>query len=256
MAEEQEGKKRHRSPAYPAVGLREAVVRLRKYYQDQKKALVHLNSAYESLGYKAGSSSGARLVAALISYGLLIDEGTGDSRKVRITDLGFRIAILDEDAPERQKLILEAAKRPKLYADLLGQWPESLPSDSAIRNHLLIELNFNDEYVQGLIKDFRDTYEFAGLGQSGPKDSEDADEQENEGGSTEDTFDDKANQSTQKGRKPIEGTRSHTIPLSATSEAILIVPSGITSAQFNFLKKYLTLMEEAITGVPPGEQEV
>ncbi len=253
MAEEQEGKKRHRSPAYPAVGLREAVVRLRKYYQDQKKALVHLNSAYESLGYKAGSSSGARLVAALISYGLLIDEGTGDSRKVRISDLGFRIAILDEDAPERQKLVLEAARRPKLYSELLAQWPESLPSDSAIRNHLLIELNFNDESVQGLIKDFRDTYEFAGLGQSEPEENENDDEHGTEDGYTDDAGGDKTTRSTQQGRKPIEGTRSHTIPLSATSEAILIVPSGITSAQFNFLKKYLTLMEEAITGNLPGE---
>lgn len=253
MSEASEGKKRHRSPAYPAIGLREAMVRLRRYYAEQKRSLVHLNPAYESLGYKEGSSSGARVVAALISYGLMVDEGTGDTRKVKISDLGYRLSIIDEDDPSWRDWVRESAIKPKLYADLLARWPEALPNDSAIRNYLLLELNFNDEVVMGLIKDFRDTYEYAGLGTSQRESGETVSPQDLPDGSQEIEKNDEVEKTNAEESKTLqrEGMRMHTIPLSTSSEALLYLPTGITRAQFQFLKKYLELMEQAITGEPP-----
>ena len=86
---------------------------------------MHLNAAYESLGYKPGSSNGARVIAALTSFGLMI-KGLGASRKVKVSDTGYRLLILDVDDPERMRIIKEASTRPKLYADLVSRWPDTL----------------------------------------------------------------------------------------------------------------------------------
>lgn len=152
---------RHRSPAYPGVSLRVAVDKVRVLYPTMKRNAISVESALESLGLK--SSTGLRLIAALIMYGFLSDEGSGSARKVKFTQTGYRFNLLEEDDPECKEIIREAALSPKIYREMVKQWPESLPPDSTIRKYLTVDKGFNPETVSGLIKDFKDTYNFASL---------------------------------------------------------------------------------------------
>jgi len=158
---------RHRSPAYPAIGLQEAVSDSKTLYDDNRRNWVHIDAAMTTLNYKPKSGSGMRVLAALIMFGLLEDDGSGTTRRVKVSDAAYRILHLDEDDPEWLALIQEAARRPKIYAEMLAEWPESLPTDSAMQKHLILSKGFNPEAVPGLVKDFRLTYDYAQLGESG-----------------------------------------------------------------------------------------
>src|SRR5579885_628047 len=158
---------RHRSPAYPAIGLQEAVSDSKTLYDDKRRNWVHIDAAMTTLNYKPKSGSGMRVLAALIMFGLLEDDGSGTTRRVKVSDAAYRILHLDEDDPEWLALIQEAARRPKIYAEMLAEWPESLPTDSAMQKHLILSKGFNPEAVPGLVKDFRLTYDYAQLGESG-----------------------------------------------------------------------------------------
>lgn len=249
-------KLRHRSPAYPAVGLKGALDILRKFYNAQKRAAVHLDAAYESLGYEKGSSSGARVIAALIAFGLMIDEGSGLLRKVKISEAGYRILILDETDGKWKQEVRVAALKPKLYSDLVNHWPSGLPSDSAIRQHLLLELKFNENSVKDVISGFRSTYDFALLGSSDEALDADGDPSDEEQQETESApVDFKVGHSTStllRSEVLVEDLITHTVPLPGDRQAFLQVPKGMTSKQFEFLKKWVALYEDVLSDKGEG----
>src|SRR5689334_2255157 len=87
--------KKHRSPAYPFIPLQKAVERAATLYERNKRHSTPLAVAAGLWGYKEKSSGGLQTVSALKQFGLLLDEGSGDKRHVRLTELAFRI-LLDE----------------------------------------------------------------------------------------------------------------------------------------------------------------
>lgn len=155
---------RHRSPAYPGISLRSAVEKVRTLYPVMKRNAISVDSALESLNSK--SSTGLRAIAALMMYGFLADEGSGPARKVRFTPTGYRLNLLSEDDPEWIKIIQEAAVKPKIYREMAEEWPGSLPPDSTISKFLTLGKSYNPDVIRGLIKDFRDTFDFAKLDDS------------------------------------------------------------------------------------------
>ncbi len=261
MAEESTGR-RHRSPAYPAVALDEALDRLMRLYGEQKRATVHLDAAYESIGYKTGSSSGARVIAALKSYGLVSDEGSGNARKVRITDSGYKLVVLDREDSDWLKAVQAAALSPKLFRDLTDLWPDGLPSDSAIRNYLLLDLNFNPDAIAELIKDFRSTYELAKLARPIRTENPEVDVHESHDDPMEGSAGNSvvtptggpnppstANDRIVRGNPSIPDerlTQTYTIPISGGKQATLQVPNPLSTKGLEMLKRYLELMGEAM----------
>jgi hypothetical protein len=153
-----------RGTSYPALSLQEAINRAQQFYNAEKRSAAPLSAAAEHWGYTAKSSATRLAVAALIHYGLLEDFGSKDSRTIKLTNLALDILLDTPESPKRLAALQKAARSPKIIADLLAQWPpDSLPSDSTLKYYLIREKGFNDDAVDGFIKDFRASVAFAKL---------------------------------------------------------------------------------------------
>jgi hypothetical protein len=155
-------KKRQRSPSYPIISITDAITRLRQIYQADKRAYTTYNAILEHMGYSTGSQSGrsgtsGRVVAALRQYGLL-DEENG---QFRVSDIGFRILNLPEESEERAELIKQAALKPPTFRKILAYYKGEVPSDTALRSHLVLNEGFNPDYVDMFIRSFRATIDIA-----------------------------------------------------------------------------------------------
>jgi len=161
-------KKRLRSPAYPFVNLETAIKRAKAFNDREPSSAAPVRVAVKHWGYEEKSSGGLQTIAALMSFGLMQDEGTGQKRKVRLTDMGRRI-VLDTrlESTERDALIKRAALMPKIHAALWSKYRDTI-SDANLRHTLLFdwEPKFNEKTVDNFIREYRDTIKFAKLSSS------------------------------------------------------------------------------------------
>jgi len=162
-------RKRTRSPAYPFINLETALNRARQFYDKEQRNAANITVATKHWGFVEGSSNGWSTVAALISFGLMEDEGTGDRRIVRLTQSALRI-LLDnrQDSAERTELIKNAALAPKIHRQIWEKWGTGLPSDAQLRHTLLFdwETPFNENAVDSFISEYRSTVAYSKLAES------------------------------------------------------------------------------------------
>lgn len=162
-------RKRQRSPAYPYINLEAALKRAKEFYDKEARNAVNIRVAAKHWGYDEKSSGGLQTAATLLSFGLLQDEGTGEKRKLQLTQNALRI-LLDTrpESAERAQAIKTAALAPKIHQQLWSKWGNSLPSDDSLRFALTVEWKppFNDNAVDGFIREYKDTIAFAKLSES------------------------------------------------------------------------------------------
>ncbi|HEY7313171.1 MAG TPA: hypothetical protein VH643_27730 [Gemmataceae bacterium] len=170
VEQKKESKGRTRSPAYPAIGLDEAIRRAQALYDAADQRWENIEAAAEHWGYATSSSAFLLTVAALKQFGLLTDEGRREDRRVRLSDLALDIVVHPEDSRERAEAIQKAALNPKIHRELWERFEGKLPStDVSIRVYLLREredARFNKDRVDAFISQFRSTIAFARLDQS------------------------------------------------------------------------------------------
>ncbi|MBI4459216.1 MAG: hypothetical protein HY648_04050 [Acidobacteria bacterium] len=162
------GKKaRMRSPAYPGINLETAIKRAHKFYEHEKRSAAPVSVALKHWGLKEKSSAGMVAIAALKSFRLINDSGSGDKRKIQLTEVGLRI-ILDQrqDSQERDLAIKNAALAPKIHSAIWKKWGASLPSDDNLRHALIFDWKFNENSVDDFIREYKDTIRFAKLSDS------------------------------------------------------------------------------------------
>lgn len=174
---EPEKKKRvlQRSPNFPMIDLPDAIAKARRVYQAERRNAVSRPAILKDLGFKSETGHAARVVSALLQYGLL--EKVGDN--LRLSERGNSILNLSDGSADRRAAITEAAKRPNLFGELLGTYADGLPSDNGIRDHLVGAKQFNPTSVDQFIKVFRSTVDFANLrpdGDGGEADSPETEE--------------------------------------------------------------------------------
>jgi hypothetical protein len=183
--EDDSGKKRTRSPAYPFINLEAAIKRAKEFYDEETRNAASVKVAVKHWGYEEKSSGGLQTIAALISFGLLKDEGIGEKRKLQLTQNALRV-LLDQrpDSTERAQLIKQAALTPKIHRDLWKKWGNELPSEHQFRYTLTAEWEppFNEKSVDGFIREYKDTIAFAKLSESDKVASEDGNSEDSEGG--------------------------------------------------------------------------
>jgi hypothetical protein len=148
-----------RSPNYPAVGLSEAIQRVRSLWAKEKRTAVPMEVAATAIGYGGVSGPSRTAVAALKKYGLV----DTDARNVSVSALALRI--LHPSGPEDA---LTATREAALKPELFGQLYESHrnASDDALRSFLINRLGFSEVGAKQLIKAFRDTISLAKLDQT------------------------------------------------------------------------------------------
>ncbi len=175
-------RKRTRSPAYPYVNLEGALTRAKQFYDKEQRNAANVNVATKHWGFVEDSSNGAQTVAALISFGLMKDEGTGEKRTVRLTQDALRI-LLDTrpDSKERADLVKQCALAPKIHKQIWEKWGPNLPSDANLRHSLLFdwETPFNENSVDFFIGEYKSTISFAKIGESDKVDSTEVDKGKN-----------------------------------------------------------------------------
>jgi hypothetical protein len=163
-ATDDEKRKRMRSPAYPYINLETAIKRAVQFYEKEVRNAAPVKVAVKHWGYEEKSSGGLQTAAALISFGLMRDDGTGDKRKLRLTDNALRI-ILDsrEESEDRADAIRTAALTPKIHQQLWRKWGNNIPSTENFRHTLILEWEppFNPAGVDGFIREYKDTIAFA-----------------------------------------------------------------------------------------------
>ena len=150
---------RHRSPAYPAVGLKDAVDRARKIYEADGQAGSPTSAALRHMGFSSNTGHAAKVLSALKKFGLIEVEGG----RVRLTPRCLDVIVRPEGDDRRVRALRDAAVSPRVYADLLNRYGSALPSDASLEAELITDLSFNKNSVKGFLKDFRETLEFSRL---------------------------------------------------------------------------------------------
>jgi hypothetical protein len=262
---ETDKRKRTRSPAYPFINLEVAISRAKQFYEKEARNAANVNIAAKHWGFVEGSSNGAQTAAALISFGLLQDEGTSEKRKIRLTQNALRI-LLDTrpESKERAELIKQAALAPKIHQQLWAKWHTDLPSDDQVKHTLLFdwETPFNERAIEPFIKEYRDTITFSGLVASDTVNLEEIDS--DDGAESEYASDPKGHVQPVT-RRPITRTpiltpehqtsplsvkkhmQEFVVPLSEGGRAVFQWPSSLSQEDVDDLKDSLKILERKIS---------
>jgi hypothetical protein len=153
-------KPRHRSPAYPTVGLREAVARVRKLYEADGKAGAPAELAAVHIGFAKPHGQAMSVLAALKKFGL-VSEVNG--RWVP-TQRAIEILNLPESDERRQRALRDAALSPSIYRQLVKAHQETgWPKNDVLESELVTYRNFNPNSVGDFVKDLKDSLELTGL---------------------------------------------------------------------------------------------
>ena len=157
---------RLRSPAYPHLGLAEAVEVVAQLAPaaDASHALT-MTGVAEALGLKAQSSWLNLRLAALKKFGLIDDLPAGESRerRIRLTNSALTLVSLPRGKPLHKAVRHFTALRPPIYEDLWERFGPLLPTNEPMRAYLVQERQFNPQSVDALLENFRATIEYAGL---------------------------------------------------------------------------------------------
>jgi len=238
-----------RGPSYPAFGLSEAVVKARLVFDVHGKRQVHADEAVQTWGYKGLSGPSARALAGLRHYGLL--DGTNSA--LRLSSVALAILVEDEDSDDRAEALATAARQPKVFQELLAQFPVAggLPSDGSLRAYLLKSTNFSHTAATEIVESFRDSVSLAKLYESpdirGRNETKGADS--GESGQPPAVF--------AKARLPMQPAqgveiRDLTIPLVGGAMAVLRVPLPLSGQNFQLIQSMLEAMKQAITVEQPA----
>lgn len=148
-----------RSPSFPFISLSEALRRARELYDAERRNLAHPDVVVACWDYSPRSSGGKQTIAALRAYGLLEDV-RGD---LRLTDRAQHILVREPGTAGRSDLLRQAALSPPVFAKLWERYGADLPSDKSLRSYLVLELRFNENAVEDLLRSYRETLAFAEL---------------------------------------------------------------------------------------------
>jgi hypothetical protein len=158
--------KKDRSPSFPFITLTKAVERTRELFQAGRRHEMRLPDAAAAMKYAPKSSGAIQTLAALIAFGLVDDNGSGDARKFKITDLAFKM-LEDQRPGAREAALAEAAVSPKAIAEYLEKWGYERPADGICISELRIEGGFTEDGAKQFLRVFDDAVGYAKVADSG-----------------------------------------------------------------------------------------
>jgi hypothetical protein len=148
--------KRTRGRSYPALSLREAVEKADQFYKIERNARVSPEVAVQAWNYKSLNGASSRVLSALRQYGLL-DAVQSD---VKISQRALAILLDEQHSEDYKEALIAASREPAAFADILDEYPDGLPSDTALISFLVRKREFNDEAARKITAVLRDTVDF------------------------------------------------------------------------------------------------
>jgi hypothetical protein len=160
--------RRERSPSYPGIGLQAAIAKAKVVWDKEHRHAAPVSTLYRHWGYSGATGPSMTTLSALLKFGLLNDQGSGESRTAILTEDAIAILLAPSaDHPDRLRAIREAALKPTIHEELWKRYGGAdLPSDEAIQYYLVRERKFTETAARELIKEYRATLAFAGLPES------------------------------------------------------------------------------------------
>jgi hypothetical protein len=152
--------KRDRSPAFPAIPLGDAVDKLVAF---EKKFGRH-PAPYNKTGMAWGLKQAGDYVAALRYYGFVEYVGTSDSRQIAITEAGRNLLRVQQETV-KERLLREAALRPKEIAKFWALWGADRPPDEVCVDELMLRNSFSERGAPLFLRTYDGTIAYAKLGQ-------------------------------------------------------------------------------------------
>ncbi|MCI0549880.1 MAG: hypothetical protein L0287_02895 [Anaerolineae bacterium] len=154
---------KHRSPAYPGIGLKPALEMARILWHHEKRNEVAIDVAASHWGLQSKSSGNLVAISALKKFGLLTDRGSGDQRHIRLTDLAISILRSDPASADWLSGVRKAALAPKIVEELWQTDRDNPRSTQSLKKYLEFEKDFNPAAIDPFIEAYRDTISFAKL---------------------------------------------------------------------------------------------
>lgn len=156
-----EKRPRHRSPNYPAIGLPEAIDRVRRLYDADKRAGAPIDAALRHIGFTSRHGKALALISALRKFGLVEDSGG----RIAPTQRAVTILAYPESDPRRWAALKEAAMSPEVYRSLYDRYVSGgyLPSEETLKAEVEAEMGFNPNAIPDFVKDFKATLVYSGL---------------------------------------------------------------------------------------------
>jgi hypothetical protein len=159
-APEKDKKPRHRSPNYPAIGLRSAVGKISAVFKEDGLAPSPKLAAFKHMGFDKMHGEAARVLSALKSFGLIEES----NERIKLTQRGIDTVARPEGDAQHSSALREALVGPGIYRELIADYRQhGLPSDMSLKSELVAGKKFNPNSVDGFVRDFRDSLEFAGI---------------------------------------------------------------------------------------------
>lgn len=249
--EKEKSKSRHRSPAYPAISIEEAIKKAEDLYGEEQFNFTPVDIILKHWGYSKGSSSGLLALSALLKYGLLADEGVSSKRKAKLTDLAKKI-IRDQrpDSQDRLNAIREAALKPPIHNEFWEKYGGSLASEDTLKHDLTFEKEFSDLAADRFIEELRSTWVYAKLANYDSMSEEEKDkkpyESEKEMLGTQTTIPD-----TQSEQKIKSTMKKYSLPVSNGDQAdIVFWKSEIDEEDVEYLIEGLGLLKKTLKKKP------
>lgn len=243
-----EQRKRHRSPGYPTVSLRDAVERVRLFYKEDGKAGAAPELAAKHIGYSTAHGGAFSTLAALKKFGLVEDR----AGRIVTTPRAIEILNLREDDPRSKKALIDAALSPSIYQELIGQFGKhGLPADDTLEAELVAYKNFNPKVVRAFVRDFKDTLEFAGISDLSVLSSDNITSEIEENREPERIMENvvRTNEGTKIKVGPILHPEANTFSMPVgkdTTAQVVFTGAKVRPQHFDNLIKYLELAKSAI----------
>lgn len=146
-----------RSPRAPLISLEDAVKKAKLIYDKEGKHSIPNELVAKHLGY-SGANNGAalRTMGAIKSFTLLVGNNKGDLA----ASPDIETFLFTPDDNTKRQLMRKWLREPKIYAQLLDEYKEHLPSDAALR-YRLIQLGFTPQTADDTAKTFKSSVTFA-----------------------------------------------------------------------------------------------
>lgn len=146
---------RARSPNYPNLSLPDAIARVRRVFDHDRRAPLDREVVARHMGYSGLSGASDKTIGSIMQYGLLERVGKGEIRVSQIA-----VDIFHPDNPsDRRRALLTAAHMPTLFRSLRERFPQGIPSADALRSYL-VRQNFLNRAIAPVISAYTETCQF------------------------------------------------------------------------------------------------
>lgn len=148
---------RKKSPRAPSIPLGDAIDRVYKIYDKERRHAAPADIIAQDMGYKSANNGRAlSAIASLRYYGLLDRASEG---KLAVTKDVEDYRFSPSEALKRE-IAVRWLKSPPTFSELLDKFSDGLPSDGVLRFEL-IQRGFNPSSAESVLDTFKKSVEFS-----------------------------------------------------------------------------------------------